>query len=136
MKRLFADTAYWVAMFNKRDTLHDLAKTVSEQHDNDLIVTTEMILTEFANFFSGYGSYFRKAAGEFIQEIQSDPNIEIELQTTSLFQRGLSEYTRHADKTWSLTDCASISVMKSRGLIEALTSDHHFEQAGFTILLK
>jgi predicted nucleic acid-binding protein len=75
-------------------------------------------------------------AGDFIQEIRNDPNVEVELQTTSLFQRALSEYVRHTDKKWSLIDCASISVMRSRGLIEALTNDHHFEQAGFTILLK
>ena len=39
------------------------------------------------------------------------------------------------DKDWSLTDCISFIVMRRRGLTDALTSDHHFEQAGFTILL-
>jgi len=136
MRRLFADTTYWIAIFHKKDSLHDLAKVISRQHGNDIIVTTEMVLTEFANFFSGYGAFFRKGAGDLIQEIRNDPNVEVELQTTSLFQRALSEYVRHTDKKWSLTDCASISVMRSRGLIEALTNDHHFEQAGFTILLK
>jgi len=136
MKRVFADTVYWVAIFNRRDSLHDLAKKTSGQHDNDIIVTTEMILTEFANFFSCFGAYFRKGAGDFIQEIRNDPNVVVELQTTSLFQRGLSEYVQHLDKKWSMTDCASFSVMRSRGLFEALTNDHHFEQAGFTILLK
>ena len=113
-----------------------LAKGVSRQHASDMLVTTEMILTELANFFSWRGAFLRKSAGDFIQEIRSDPNIEIELQTTSLFQRALSEYIRHIDKEWSLTDCASILVMRSRGLFEVLTNDHHFEQAGFTILLK
>ncbi len=40
-----------------------------------------------------------------------------------------------ADKEWSLTDCISFVVMEERGLIGALTSDHHFEQAGFSVLL-
>jgi uncharacterized protein len=39
------------------------------------------------------------------------------------------------DKEWSLTDCISFVVMKERGLTEALTADHHFEQAGFKALL-
>ena len=135
MKRVFADTAYWIAIFDKKDSLHSLARTVSQQHENQIFVTTEMVLVEFANFFCGYGAFFRKGAGDFIQEIRNNPNVEVDLQTTSLFQRALSEYVRHTDKKWSLTDCASISVMRSRGLFEALTDDHHFEQAGFTILL-
>jgi predicted nucleic acid-binding protein len=36
----------------------------------------------------------------------------------------------------ALTDCISFVVMGGRSLTEALTSDHHFEQAGFTALLK
>ncbi len=39
------------------------------------------------------------------------------------------------DKTWSLVDCASFVVMKNRGLTDALTTDRHFEQAGFVRLL-
>jgi predicted nucleic acid-binding protein len=35
-----------------------------------------------------------------------------------------------------LTDCISFVVMEDEELTEALTGDHHFEQAGFTILLK
>ncbi len=40
------------------------------------------------------------------------------------------------DKDWSLTDCISFVVMHERGITEALTADHHFEQAGFVALLK
>lgn len=136
MRRIFADTVYWVAILHKKDLLHNLAMTVSRQRAGDILVTTEMVLTEFANYFSERGSYFRKSTGEFIQEIRNNPNIEIEPQTTLLFQRALAEYLRYTDKQWSLTDCASLLVMRNRGLVEVLTADHHFEQAGFTILLK
>ena len=40
------------------------------------------------------------------------------------------------DKDWSLTDCISFIVMRDRRIVEALTGDHHFEQAGFVALLK
>jgi predicted nucleic acid-binding protein len=40
------------------------------------------------------------------------------------------------DKKWSLVDCSSFVLMQQRGIIEALTTDHHFEQAGFVRLLK
>ncbi len=40
------------------------------------------------------------------------------------------------DKEWTLVDCASFVVMQQRDIIEAFTTDHHFEQAGFVSLLK
>ena len=53
-----------------------------------------------------------------------------------LFQEGIKLYDERRDKQWSLTDCISFVVMKQRGINDALTGDHHFEQAGFTALLK
>ena len=54
----------------------------------------------------------------------------------SLFQEGVQLYNARPDKDWSLTDCISFVVMQEHGLTDALTGDHHFEQAGFTALLK
>ena len=51
-------------------------------------------------------------------------------------ERGLALYDARPDKQWSLTDCISFLVMQDRRITEALTGDHHFEQAGFTALLK
>jgi len=53
-----------------------------------------------------------------------------------IFDQALDFYHQHHDKQWSLTDCTSFIVMQQRGITEALTGDRHFEQAGFTALLK
>jgi len=53
-----------------------------------------------------------------------------------LFQRGVDLFEQRADKAWSLTDCLSFLVMRAERLTDALTGDHHFEQAGFRALLK
>lgn len=45
-------------------------------------------------------------------------------------------FRNRTDKNWSLVDCASFVVMRKHGILEALTADHHFEQAGFVRLLK
>lgn len=52
-----------------------------------------------------------------------------------LFSEGLLLYRDREDKEWSLTDCISFVVMEREGLTEALTGDHHFEQAGYGALL-
>jgi predicted nucleic acid-binding protein len=45
-------------------------------------------------------------------------------------------YDQRPDKAWSLTDCISFTIMQDYGLRDALTGDHHFEQAGFNMLME
>lgn len=66
--------------------------------------------------------------------LRGDPRAVVVSADTELFDRGVMLYTCRADKFWTLTDCISFIVMEDRGIRDALTGDHHFEQAGFTIL--
>ena len=52
------------------------------------------------------------------------------------YRRGRDLFRVRPDKSWSMVDCISMCIMEREKLQEALTSDRHFEQAGFTILLK
>ncbi|MFO1096117.1 MAG: hypothetical protein U0992_22845 [Planctomycetaceae bacterium] len=56
--------------------------------------------------------------------------------STSLFTRAIELYRSRSDKDWGLTDCTSFVVMHDHGLTDALTSDEHFKQAGFRVLLE
>ena len=53
-----------------------------------------------------------------------------------MFDKGVGLYAARPDKDWSLTDCISFVVMQEHGITDALTGDHHFEQAGFKALLR
>jgi predicted nucleic acid-binding protein len=53
-----------------------------------------------------------------------------------LFDRAVSLYSARPDKEWGLTDCISFVLMSERGIAQALTTDRHFEQAGFLNVLK
>ena len=63
-------------------------------------------------------------------------NIFIVNITPQLFEQGLNLYESRPDKKWGLVDCLSFIVMEQQKLIDAVTSDIHFIQAGFRALLR
>ena len=69
------------------------------------------------------------------QQLLPDPNISVVPVDTHLLGRALRLYESHTDKEWGLTDCISFVVMRDQQLIDALTADRHFRQAGFRPLL-
>jgi predicted nucleic acid-binding protein len=98
------------------------------------LLTTHWVLVEVADALSDPA--MRGLVVALREELTADPNVEVVPPEPPLAERGWDLYTRRADKSWSLTDCISFVVMTERGLTEALTGDHHFEQAGFRVLLK
>ena len=71
-----------------------------------------------------------------MDNLRSAEDIEIVPASSELFSKGFAFFTSRPDKDWSFTDCISFVVMRERGITNALTADHHFEQAGFVALLK
>lgn len=136
MKSVFADTAYWIALANPSDSLHAAAIQVSDSLRPLRIFTTDEVLTEFLNFFAGQGPHLREAATKFVAKVQGNPNVTVLPQTRESFNAGVKLYSDRGDKGYSLTDCISMVRMNERGLTDALTSDHHFAQEGFQVLLR
>jgi predicted nucleic acid-binding protein len=133
MNKRFADTFFFIALLDAGDEDHPRAVQFASQK-NYAIVTTRWVLAETANSLST--SADRAQVGAFLRDLGCDPRVEIIADSDSLFHRGLELYSNRDDKSWSLTDCISFVVMEQHGLTEALTADHHFEQAGYRALLK
>ncbi|MBV8488343.1 MAG: type II toxin-antitoxin system VapC family toxin [Planctomycetaceae bacterium] len=133
MMAAFADTFYYLALVNPADEAHQRTLTLSKKR-RGRIITTAWVLTEVADALCGPAN--RTVFTRLIGTIRSDRQTEIAPPSSDLFNRGVDLYARRIDKSWSLTDCISFVVMADRGLIEALTADHHFEQAGFRALLR
>ncbi len=136
MRTVFADTGYWVAILNRDDGLHQTAVSVTTALSSFRIITSEMVFTEGLNSFSKQGSFLRQNAVALIQQSIRKPNVEIIAQTSDLFHEALILYEHRLDQSWSLTDCASFCIMQQKNILEALTHDRHFEQAGFIALLR
>lgn len=131
MKPVFADTAFLLALINPRDQYHGQAVQLNATLKAPLL-TTAWVLMEFANAIAG--SRARKDFAHVLGRLRSEPEAEILPPDNDLFDRGSELYVSRADQTWSLTDCISFVVMTDRGLTDALTTDRHFEQAGFKAL--
>lgn len=98
------------------------------------LVTTEWALMEVADALSAPEA--RTTAVAFLQAVRADTLFDIVGYVPSVYQAGFDLFAARPDKAWSLTDCISFGVMKEHGLSEALTADHHFEQAGFRAVSK
>ena len=129
----FVDTYYLLAFVNSRDKDHQKAVQHSQGQLGGLLTTT-WVLVEFADALCAVGS--RRSAATFIRKFVNKPYAEVVAPWETQFQLGLAEYESRHDKEWSLTDCLSFVVMRERGINQALTADHHFEQAGFTALMR
>ena len=128
----FADTFYFLALLNRRDSAH--LSAVNHSRGPEGILTTEWVLTELADALA---SRTKRQEFKIVYEfLRSDPHVEIVPSDPGLFRQGIEFYLARNDKDWSLTDCISFVIMKQHGIGEALTGDHHFEQAGFRALLK
>jgi predicted nucleic acid-binding protein len=133
--RVFVDTVAWIGEANRADALHSKVRKClkSLRKQKALFVTTEFVLFEVANGLSKLP--FRQVAVRYLEQLRSLPDLRIVPFSQSLLALGWVLWGQRLDKEWSLTDCISFEVMKQEQIAEALTSDHHFEQAGFAILL-
>jgi predicted nucleic acid-binding protein len=136
MNAVFADAGHWIALFNPRDQLHDKAVVAAQITQGRLIVTSQMVLTEFLNHYASFGEPFRQRAVQVVRSLQADANVEVIVQTVEQFEAALTLYAQRQDKAWGFTDCASFVIMQERGITEALAHDEHFSQAGFRLLLR
>ena len=135
MDKVFVDTAAWIALLNTSDALHQPAKQVMNQlqQQKAFLVTTEFVLLEVADALSAPAIRTKTIA--FINGLRQLNILQIIPISQALFANGWQLYSQRHDKEWGLTDCISFVVMTQEQITIAFTSDHHFQQAGFIKLL-
>ena len=137
MTPLFVDTAGWACIADKREDFHAPASAIYRESGRQkrLLITTNWIITETVALLSSRRLPRLQLIG-FIETIKTAPLIEIVHITPELDEAAWQLLQDRPDKEWSLVDCASFVLMQKRGLREVLTTDHHFDQAGFVRLLR
>jgi predicted nucleic acid-binding protein len=136
MKPVFVDTVYWIAIVRPGDSWKSAAEQARKSLSGDVqLVTTDEVLTEFLAGLSRGGSGLRVQACAMVHAILNSGGVRVLAQSRSSFLSGISLYEARPDKQYSLVDCISMAQMKSLGINDALTNDHHFKQEGFNILM-
>ncbi len=133
MNSVFVDTSFVVALVNEKDQHHDRASELADLFDGYPLVTIDAVLLEVGNALA---RNFKEQAIEIIEDFLTSEESEVVRLDESLFQRAFELYRTHRDKTWGMIDCVSFVVMRERGIVDALTNDKDFRQAGFNALMR
>jgi predicted nucleic acid-binding protein len=132
LQDVFADTSFWIALVVKQDQYHAQAQKWSLRISGR-ITTTFPVLLETANALARPA--WRPHAIALIDHLQNHSDVVVVPLSSNLWERGWGLYRNRPDKAWSLTDCISFLVMQDSSLVDALTADEHFQQAGFRSIL-
>lgn len=131
MTTFFLDTSYIIALETANDQYHIQALDHWQEllSTGPRLVTTSFVLDEVATFF-GSRNYHAKAV-EIGSNLIASSSTHFVYVDKSLFDQGWQYFIRHADKSYSLTDCISFVLMQQLEIQTALSFNKHFLQAGF-----
>jgi predicted nucleic acid-binding protein len=138
MPDMFADTSGWGNLVDPTQTFHTLAANIyrAARRQGRKIVTTNYVVAELVALLTSPLRIPRPRVVAFIDGLKNSPFVEMVHVDLTLDGEAWNLLRSRQDKEWSLVDCASLVLMQRRAIVEALTADHHFEQAGFVRLLK
>ena len=88
LRRIFADTLYWIAIFLPNDPWSETAKSVDLEDAR--VVTTEEVLSEFLTGVAGFGERTRRLACELVRTILDSEEISVISQSHESFEGGLA----------------------------------------------
>jgi hypothetical protein len=131
---VFVDTWALLALINRDDAWHKQAVAVSRELSVQAtpLVTSEWVLTEFLG--GAAHPSLRALAVESVRQAYLSARFEIIAASHDDWQRGFELFQARTDKSWSLVDCLSILICQWRSITEVFSGDHHFTQAGLSIL--
>jgi uncharacterized protein len=138
MSTMLVDTSGWGNLIDPTQPFHAKAASLYRlaRQEKHRIITTNYIISEVVALLTSPLRIPKSQIIAFIQSLKSSPYVEILHINPETDAQAWQLWTNRADKAWSLVDCSSFVIMQQEKITEALTNDHHFEQAGFVRLLK
>jgi predicted nucleic acid-binding protein len=130
---LFIDTSGWAYYLDRQDLLHSPIVALVKQSiiEHRRLVTTNYIITELVALLSSRYHLPRSHVITAINAIKWDVSVDMVYIERTIDDEAWALLESRLDKEWSLVDACSFVIMRRFGITEALTTDHHFTQAGF-----
>jgi predicted nucleic acid-binding protein len=135
MTAQFIDTSYLIAVEVADDELHQAASRHWRhllETPSSTLVTSSYVLVEVVTYLNNRRLHSK--AVELGNNLLSSRSINLIHVDEELLYAGWRYFQKHKDKSYSLTDCTSFVLMTRLGIVEALSFDRHFVQAGFVKL--
>ena len=138
MNKLFIDTSGWASLFVTQEPFHDRTSQLFNQaiQKRQPLITSNYILSEHVAVLHSPLRQPRYRIFEIIDAIRKASYTETIHIDRDIDEAAWNLCKQRIDKPWSLVDCSSFVIMQRHEIQTALTTDHHFEQAGFIRLLK
>jgi len=132
---VFVDTSGLYALVDKRDAHHVQARELVEKllRAGRRLVVTDYIVAEAVNLANARGGSI--VATRVLDLIEQSAGIRIEWIESARFDKAKRFFRKHADHAYSFTDCSSFVTMREQRLMQALTTDRHFVEAGMRAVL-
>ncbi|MCC6357729.1 MAG: type II toxin-antitoxin system VapC family toxin [Phycisphaerales bacterium] len=129
---MFLDTSGLLCYLHRDEPPHSRAVALFDAGQTRL--THNYVIAEFVALATAR-RLPRAASLSFVTDLIEHPDIEVVWVTQSLHRDGTNLLMTQLDKSYSLADAISFLIMRERAMLDALTTDRHFSQAGFHALL-
>lgn len=121
-------------MADAADPAHEAARAARDEWlgAGGLLVSSDYVLDETLTLLRRRLGL--AAAARWWEQVEGSRRLRWEWVDPERAERARGWFFRWADKEFSLTDCTSFVIMRELRLKRALTTDHHFRQAGFEVV--
>ena len=130
---LLVDSGAWIALLSARDQHHAEAEAMfrAAASRGTRLLTTNLILAEVHRFVL-FRAGIRPAA-HALDRIEASRLVAVQFATRAHHRGARAWLEKLGDQQISYTDAVSFSVMQETGCRTAMSFDHDFEIAGFTL---
>lgn len=132
MRRVFIDSAFWIAFRLRKDPQNIQAQKIARwlSANRCTLIVTPFIFAESHAYFCR--SIIRH---QIVRDFWSNPAVVFEQPSYGDQEKAVKILQEHEDKSYSFADAISFVVMMRLGLQEVVTFDRHFHQfGGFSVI--